>query len=72
MKEVLRKVFGHKDQENNVERILTSYARYDRFYLEMEKVNIITRNGPQICMELSIIEAMALKRQLEEFIVQNI
>ena len=69
MSVVCTELFNHEDKRN-IEHRLKSYALDDKFYLRMEEFSVMggmSRTG----IELSVVEAKVLKKQLEEFIAQN-
>lgn len=59
-----------KNQRGNSEYVLKSYAIDKRFTIDIERYNRFecTRS---VCMELSVDEAVVLKKQLEQFIRMN-
>ena len=70
MSVVCSELFKHEDKRN-IEYTLKSYALDDRFYLDMKQFSVL--GGVQrIGMDFSVAEAKILKRQLEEFIAQNV
>ena len=70
MSVVCSEILCHTDTRN-VEHKLKSYALDDRFYLEMNRFSVMG-GSVGVRMNFSVDEAKILKRQLEEFIKQNI
>lgn len=69
MSVVCSQLFKHKDKMN-IEYTLKSYALDDKFYLKMNQFSVLG-GAVGVCMDFSVTEAKVLKKQLEEFILQN-